>query len=166
MDEAAKKIRDMEIYIEDKPCDVFDIKRITRQVAKELDRKGKKLDLVVVDYLQKIKPHKAESKRVLVSEQSNHLQNYPKLFGVPFLVVSSLKRAAPGHENDPPTMSDFKESGDIEFDADVIMLVHRDFRDGIYQSDGKVFVPKQRDGETGFTRLFFNGGLTKFENPR
>ena len=89
---------------------------------------------------------------------------------MPVVVLSQLNRASEGREGHRPRMSDLRESGSIEQDADVIMLLHREDYyhrgepDYVESSTADIIIAKQRNGPTGTVQLVFNGEFTRFEN--
>jgi replicative DNA helicase len=131
--------------------------------------------LVVVDYLQLMQgPANSESRQQEVSQISRGLKALAKELNVPVVALSQLSRAPEQRtgENKRPQLSDLRESGAIEQDADLIMFLYRqEFYDGPVDKDGnslegkaEVIVGKQRNGPTGIVNLFFQKQFTRFEN--
>jgi replicative DNA helicase len=131
--------------------------------------------LVVVDYLQLMQgPAHSESRQQEVSQISRGLKALAKELGVPVVALSQLSRAPEQRtgDNKRPQLSDLRESGAIEQDADLIMFLYRqEFYDGPVDKDGnslegkaEVIVGKQRNGPTGIVNLFFQKHFTRFEN--
>lgn len=117
--------------------------------------------LVVVDYLQKVKPTQAKEKRTYeVAEVSEKLKATASKTGVAMLTLAQVNRE---NEKDkrPPRLSDLADSAQIERDADLVALLHRD-RGGENQSEAKLIIAKQRDGETGLIDLHFDGKHCRF----
>lgn len=106
------------------------------------------LGLVVVDYLQLIRHGRAESRTREVGENSRSLKLAAMEFGVPFVVLSQFRR--PSDANRPPTLHDLKESGDVENDADVVLLMHSAELSGDQPTHVRVHIAKQREGPAGF----------------
>lgn len=131
---------------------------LVRSYARTISRRGH-LSGIVVDYLQLMQAAKAsrKSRQEIVSDYSRSLKMLAKEMNVPVILLSQLNRnsAQPGAE---PTIADLRESGAIEQDADIIMLLHRDDN-----HKGEVFVGvgKNRHGETGTFRLAFQGGYSR-----
>lgn len=127
-------------------------------------RRKRGLHLVVVDYLQLMR-HRSESRLQEVSEISRGLKAISKEFGVPVIAVAQLNRQTEGRVDRRPMLSDLRESGQIEQDADVIMMC---YRDEYYDANshlkgfGEVFVRKNKDGPTGDALLRWNGPLTRW----
>jgi replicative DNA helicase len=166
---AAQDIYDAPLYIDDSSSTtLFDINSKLRKIRQQAD-----LGLVVVDYLQ-LMPAPAlgrNSNRVQeVGALSRGLKLMSKEFEVPFLVLSQLSRAPEQRVGDHrPQLSDLRESGSIEQDADMVAFI---FRPEVYQKDredlrgqAELLLAKQRNGPTGKIRLVFLHQFTRFENP-
>ena len=128
------------------------------------------IQLIVVDYLQLLEAPQVESRQQEISFISRSLKSLARELKVPVIAVSQLNRSVEMREGHKPRMSDLRESGSIEQDADVIMLLHRE---DYYQRGNpeweqnnlaEVIVAKQRNGPTGIVELIFNGQFTRFEN--
>ncbi len=126
------------------------------------------LDLIVVDYLQLMQTKgRSESRVNEISEISRSLKGMAKELNVPVIALSQLSRNVEQRPNKRPIMSDLRESGAIEQDADLIMFI---YRDGYYNEDSpqknvsEIIIGKHRNGETGTTKLAFLGQYTRFEN--
>lgn len=126
------------------------------------------LDLVVVDYLQLMQvPGTKENRATEISEISRSLKAMAKELSVPVVALSQLNRSLEQRPNKRPVMSDLRESGAIEQDADVILFI---YRDEVYNEDSpdkgiaEVIIGKQRNGPIGVEKLAFLGKYTRFEN--
>ena len=155
------------IYIDDTPgLTPLMIRAKCRRLKSQYD-----IQCVIIDYLQLMTVgHKVESRQQEVSEMSRYLKGLAKELDIPVVVISQLNRAPEGREGHRPRMSDLRESGSIEQDADVVMLLHRDDyyhrgEDG-YDEDNTadIIIAKQRNGPTGIVKLRFNREFTRFEN--
>ncbi len=131
-------------------------------------RRMKNLGLVVIDYLQLMEGSKKNSNRVNeISEITRQLKLMAKELKVPVITLSQLNRGAESRQDHRPLLSDLRESGSIEQDADIIMFL---YRDGYYdkesenQSISECIVAKNRHGETGTVKLAWNGEFTLFRN--
>jgi replicative DNA helicase len=139
-----------------------------RAKARRLRRQcGGKLGLIVVDYLQLMATAGEENRATELGEITRGLKNMGKEMGCPVIALSQLSRAVEQRGDKRPMMSDLRESGAIEQDADVIMFL---YRDEYYNKDSKepgvaeVIMSKQRSGPTGTIKMAFVKELTKFES--
>lgn len=120
--------------------------------------------LVVIDYLQKIRPSERQEKRTYeVGEVSGQLKSLAVSTNAAFLTLAQLNRESERDKGRAPRLSDLADSGQIERDADTVALIHRDRNDETGKTS--LIVAKQRDGETGTVELKFNGSFCRFENP-
>ena len=127
---------------------------------------------ILVDYLQlmHIDSKKIESRQQEITTISRYLKSLARELDVPVVVLSQLNRSPEGREDHRPRMSDLRESGSIEQDADVVMLLHREdyYHRGEegYEPDNtaEVIIAKQRNGPTGSVKLMFREKCTRFEN--
>ena len=126
------------------------------------------LNLIVIDYLQLMTTNtKAESRQVEISEISRGLKAIAKEMNCPILALAQLSRAPELRQNKRPILSDLRESGAIEQDADVVMMLYRDdyyYDDSEMPNTAEVIIEKHRNGPTGTVDLFFHKELTKFGN--
>lgn len=139
------------------------------QSVKQSARKGR-IDLLIVDYLQLMNiniPGARGNRQVQISEISRGLKALARELGIPVIALSQLSRKLEERQDKRPLLSDLRESGAIEQDADVVLFV---YRDEIYNPASldagiaEIIVAKQRSGATGVVRLGFQGGLTAFRN--
>lgn len=127
------------------------------------------LALIVVDYLQLMRiPDHRENRTNEISEISRSLKALAKELKVPVIALSQLSRSLETRENKRPVLSDLRESGGIEQDADVVLFVYRDeyYHPDKRESRGvaEIIIAKQRSGPTGVVKTAFLGSLTRFEN--
>ncbi len=162
---AVSQLRDKRLYVDDTPAlTPTDVRSRARRVARETGGLG----MIVVDYLQLMRTaDKAESRVNEISEISRSLKALAKEMRCPVIALSQLNRALEQRPDKRPMMSDLRESGAIEQDADVILFI---YRDEVYNEDtedkgiAEIIIGKQRNGPIGKVRLSFIGNLTKFEN--
>jgi replicative DNA helicase len=158
-------LSEAKIFIDDTPgISVMEMRAKTRRLVAE----QKKLDLVVVDYMQLMSgSRRTESRQQEVSQISRELKGLAKELDVPVVALSQLSRAPEARNPPKPLMSDLRESGSIEQDADVVAFIYRE--EYYKQSDenagiAEILISKQRNGPTGSIKLAFLKEFTRFEN--
>lgn len=163
---AAAEIAGLPLWIDDKaPLTVMDVHARLRKIKAKHG-----LDLAVVDYLQLMaSPGRAETRNIELGEMTRTLKLMAKELGIPILVLSQLSRAPELRRGDHrPILSDLRESGNLEQDADVVAFIYREemYHSGREDLHGKaeLLLSKQRNGPTGKIDLVFIHALTKFEN--
>ncbi len=153
------------IYIDDTPgISIAEIRAKCRKLKLE-----KNIGLVVIDYLQLIQGSgkRNASREQEISEISRSLKILAKELDVPVIALSQLSRAAEGRQDHRPMLSDLRESGAIEQDADIVMFL---YRDDYYNPDtdkkniAEIILAKHRAGSTGTVELLWMGNFTKFAN--
>ena len=162
---ALGKMHEAPLYIDETPAlNPIDL----RARARRLHRQCGKLGLIVIDYLQLMSSAgQGENRATEISEISRSLKGLAKEVNVPVMALSQLNRSLEQRPNKRPVMSDLRESGAIEQDADVIMFI---YRDEVYNPDtpdkgsAEIIIGKQRNGPIGMVRLTFLGEYTRFEN--
>ena len=163
---AAGRLHEAPIYIDDTPAiSVLELRAKARRLVRD---RTKKIGLIVVDYLQLMRGMGAASNREQeISEISRSLKALAKELNVPVIALSQLNRRVEDRSDRRPMMSDLRESGAIEQDADVIMFI---YRDEVYNKDdskkgvAEVIVAKQRNGPIDTVKLTFLNEYTRFEN--
>jgi replicative DNA helicase len=163
--EAIGTLSEAKIFIDDTPgISVLEMRAKTRRLFAE----QKKLDLIVVDYLQLMSGSKrSESRQQEVSQISRELKALAKELQVPVVALSQLSRAPEARNPPKPMMSDLRESGSIEQDADVVAFIYReDYYKPTEENQGiaELLISKQRNGPTGTVKLAFLKEFTRFEN--
>lgn len=162
---AAGNISESKLYVDDSagisPHEV-------RARARRLRSKGE-LDMIIVDYLQFMQlKQQRESRAVEVSEISRQLKSIAKELQIPVIALAQLNRSVEGRTDRRPMLSDLRESGSIEQDADIIMMLFReeyyDKEDPEKKGKSLVIVGKQRNGETGDVPLHFEGQFQRFRD--
>ena len=164
--EAAGVLAEAPIFIDDTPgLDILEVRAKARRLKRE-----KEIGLVVIDYLQLMQGRgSAERREQEISEISRSLKSLAKELDLPIIALSQLNRRVEERPNKRPQLSDLRESGAIEQDADVIIFIYRDelYNDSPENPDkgtAEVIVGKQRNGPTGLTKLRFDGRFTRFDN--
>lgn len=161
---AVTLLNDKPLFVDDTPSlSPNEIRSRARRVAREFGDLG----LIVVDYLQLMQiSGQSDNRTAEISEISRSLKAIAKEFNCPLIAGSQLNRSLEQRPDKRPIMSDLRESGAIEQDADVIMAV---YRDEVYHEDAEkglaeIIILKQRNGPIGRRRLAFIGQYTKFED--
>ncbi len=163
---ALGKLHEAPIYIDETGgLSPANLRARARRLARQY---GGKLGLLVIDYIQLMSTNRqGENRATEVSEISRSIKSLAKELQVPIIALSQLSRKVEERTDKRPMMSDLRESGAIEQDADVIMMM---YREDYYKPDtpdkgtAEVIIGKQRNGPTGTVRLSFIGEYTRFEN--
>jgi replicative DNA helicase len=164
--EAIEKLRTVSLHIDETPgLSTSELRANARRLARQYGRLG----LIVVDYLQLMSTSTSsdENRATAVGEISRGLKMLAKELKCPVIALSQLSRGVESRTDKRPMMSDLRESGAIEQDADIIMFI---YRDDYYNKESKepgvaeVIISKHRNGPTGTIKLGFLKPLTKFEN--
>ncbi|MES2663653.1 MAG: replicative DNA helicase [Pseudomonadota bacterium] len=138
-----------------------------RARARRVFREHGSLGLIMVDYLQLMRVPGVETRVAEISEISRNLKSLAKELNVPVIALSQLNRSLEQRPNKRPVMSDLRESGAIEQDADVIMFIYRDevyYDDSPDKGIAEIIIGKQRNGPIGTIRLAFIGKYTRFDD--
>ena len=158
-------LSESEIYIDDTPgISVMEIRTKCRKLKME-----KNIGLVVIDYLQLVQGNNKRigSREQEISEISRSLKILAKEINVPVIALSQLSRAVEQRPDHRPMLSDLRESGAIEQDADIVMFLYRDDyynKESEKKDIAEVIIAKQRGGSTGTVELLWMGSYTKFVN--
>lgn len=161
---AASELSNAPIFIDDTPgISIMELRAKARRLKTKHDIK-----LIIVDYLQLMQSvsRRAENRQQEIAEISMAFKGLARELGVPIIVLSQLNRAVEGRETHRPQLSDLRESGAIEQDADVVVLLLRKEYYDPTDSPGvaDVIIAKQRNGPTGDIKLRFFSEFTRFEN--
>jgi replicative DNA helicase len=162
--QAAGELAATNLFIDDSPG-------LTAMAVRSRARRIKQkhgLDMIVIDYLQLMSHPRAESRQLEISAISRSLKELARELEIPVIALSQLSRQVEQRDDKRPLLSDLRESGSLEQDADVVMLLHRPeyyFRDREeLKGLAEIIVAKQRNGPTGEVKLGFFGSIMRFEN--
>jgi replicative DNA helicase len=162
--ESLDKLNKAPIYIDDQPGNnILKMRSVARRLKNENG-----LGMIIVDYLQLMMPTQTKSDNVVqqVTEISRSLKNLARELDVPVLALSQLSRAVESRGG-RPRLSDLRDSGSIEQDADVVMFIHREdkYKDESERTNiAEILIEKHRNGETGKVDLFFNEKKATFQS--
>ena len=163
MIDATKKIVKKDIYVDETPgISLSEMKSKLKRLKAE-----KGLDLVVIDYLQLMQADgRQENRQNEIASISRGLKAMSKELNCPVLSLAQLSREADKRADHRPILSDLRESGAIEQDADVVMLLYREdyYDEEVEPNMAKVIFAKHRNGATGTIDLYFNKPCTTFTN--
>ena len=166
MTEAASVLSDAPIFLDDSAeLTSLDIKTKARRLKLE-----KNIGLIVIDYLQLMKPRMHMDRRDLeISEMSRSLKALAKELKIPIIALSQLNRRLEERSNKRPQLSDLRESGALEQDADIVMFIYRDEaynkdENNPHKGTAEIIIAKHRNGPTGMQQLMFMDAYTRFEN--
>ena len=157
------ELADANIFIDDSPGQ--NINQIRTKARRLMLEQG--VDIIFVDYLQLMHGNTKESRALEVGEVSQGLKNLAKELNVPVVALSQLSRAIELRQNRRPQLSDLRESGSIEQDADVVIFLDREETwnpDTEKKGSAEVFVAKHRNGPTGVVELAFINEIASFRN--
>lgn len=162
--EASSKLAEVPLYIDDTPgLTSVELRAKCRKAKLE-----KNIGLIIIDYLQLMESKtKSPSRQQEISEISRSLKILAKELSVPVIALSQLSRATESRTDHRPMLSDLRESGAIEQDADIVMFLHReDYYDAETEKKNiaEVIISKNRNGATGTVELAWLGQYTKFAN--
>ncbi|AGS06942.1 replicative DNA helicase [Candidatus Profftella armatura] len=165
INDSIKKINKSQLYIDETPSlNVIELRANSRRLSRQCGKIG----VIIIDYLQLMSANsRGENRATEISEISRNLKGLAKEINCPILALSQLNRSLEQRQNKRPIMSDLRESGAIEQDADVILFI---YRDEVYNQNSadkgiaEIIVSKQRNGPIGNIRLTFSGQYTKFNN--
>lgn len=161
---AIASLSEAPIYIDDSsmvtPSEV-------RAKCRRLKAEHKDLAMIVIDYLQLMETGSSENRQQEISKISRSLKQLARELNVPVVALSQLSRAVESRTNKRPMLSDLRESGAIEQDADIVLFLYRDEYynpDSNDKNTAELLIAKHRHGPTGTVRLFFEANLTRFGN--
>ena len=156
LSDAMGVLAETELFIDDTPgLSIFEMRTRARKLATEHD-----IDMLVVDYLQLAHGRNRDNRVLEVGEISQGLKNIARELKIPVLALSQLSRAIESRGDKAPQLSDLRESGSIEQDADVVMFLYR--KDDDIRESVSLKIAKHRNGPLGNVELFFKGDRIKF----
>ena len=164
--ESTEAVANSPLYIEENSAiTISDLRSVARKWKQNYG-----IQVLMIDYLQLMSPSRSvESRQVFIAEVSRALKNLAKELKIPIIALSQLSRAVDARPDHKPVLSDLRESGSIEQDADVVMFI---YRDDYYNPEttekpqtAEIIIAKQRSGETGSVDLRWIGKYTKFADP-
>lgn len=171
---AGDKFTQTKIYIDDTAgVTITDLRAKCRRLAMA----EKDLGLIVIDYLQLIEGTGREDRLQQISSISRGLKILAKELDVPIIALSQLSRAVEGRNDKRPQLSDLRDSGSIEQDADIVIFIYRDeyykpadedeemSERAANKGEAEIIIAKHRNGPTGTVKLLFQNNITKFKNP-
>src|SRR3990172_5908008 len=152
------------LFIDDTPgMSAMELRSKSRRLKQRYDIRG-----VFVDYLQLMHTPRAENRQAEIATISRGLKSLARELNIPVIAMAQLNRMPEGRSDKRPLMSDLRESGAIEQDADVVLLIHREEyynpRNETVKGLAELIIAKQRNGPTGNLTLSFNKKLTRFAN--
>jgi replicative DNA helicase len=161
---AAGELMEAPIFVDDTAgANVLQLRAKARRIKQKHG-----LGLVVVDYLQLMETGRAENRQQEIAQISRQLKAMARELDVPVLAISQLNRSVDSREDRRPRMSDLRESGALEQDADLILFLYREYQYKPTEEnrhEAEVVIAKQRNGPTGIVPLRFFGNILRFENP-
>ena len=157
-------------YLSTLPLFIDDTASMTVQQMKAKLRRTKNLGLVIIDYLQLMESAttRSDNRVLVISEITRQLKVMAKELNVPVILLSQLSRAVESRTDKRPMLSDLRESGSIEQDADIVLFLYREAyynKESQRQNISECIVAKNRHGETGSVELIWDGQYTRFSNP-
>ena len=164
LSDAASILSESSIFIDDSAdLNILELRAKARQLKAEKD-----IDIIFVDYIQLLNaPNKSESRQQEISYISRSLKALAKELNVPVVALSQLSRAVEQRSDHRPVMSDLRESGAIEQDADVVLFIYRKFVYSREEDDeglGEIILAKHRNGPTGLVKVSFIDKYARFMN--
>jgi replicative DNA helicase len=161
--EAMGRLADVPIYIEDTPgLSVMEVRSKARRLQSQVG-----VDLIIIDYLQLMAGKRSDNRVQEVSEISRGLKALARELNVPVIALSQLSRAVEGRQSHVPMLSDLRESGSIEQDADIVMFI---YREELYDANtdkkgiAELHIAKHRNGPIGVVPMRFEAATTRFDD--
>ena len=163
--EGINNLSQMPIYIDDKPnLSVLEMRALCRRLIAE---QKKKLGLIIIDYLQLMEGTTPDNRVQELSRITRGLKSMARELNVPVIALSQLSRGVESRTNKRPLLSDLRESGSIEQDADLVCMIYRDEYYNPETEDkgiAEIIITKNRNGPTNTVKLLFESQFTRFRN--
>ena len=162
--EGLSNLAELPIIIDDTPASELTPTRI-RSVLRRISSEKGELGLVVLDYIQKLGDRSAGNRAQAIGKYSGACKDIAKMFNIPFVALAQINRSVEGQSNKRPTMASIKDSGDLEQDSDLLLML---YRDEYYKSDTEdngvmeIIIGKNRNGATGICKVSFDPTIGKF----
>ena len=163
--EGITKLKEIPLEINDTPASSLTPSKIRSELRRIASKYDGKLGLVVLDYVQKLGNREASNRAQVIGAISGQLKDIAKEFDLPFVVLAQINRGTETRTDKRPVLADIKDSGDLEQDADLVMLLYRDAYYNSHSSEANVMeinVAKNRNGTTGICKVFFDQTVGKF----
>lgn len=163
LSEAMAKLSELPVYIDDNAT--LTVTQMRSQVRRLQSEQSQKIGLVLLDYLQLMEGSGSDNRVQELSRITRSLKALAREVNVPVLALSQLSRGVEARTNKRPMMSDLRESGSIEQDADLVIMLYRDeyyHPDTVDRGIAEVIITKHRNGPTGTVKLLFKAEFTKF----
>ena len=157
-------VSDLPIIIDDTPASQLTPAKMS-SVLRGIQLERGEIGLVVLDYIQKLGDRGARNRAQAIGKYSGACKDIAKMFDLPFLVLAQINRGVEGQSNKRPSMADIKDSGDIEQDMDLGLLLYRDEYYNVKTKDAgvmEIIVGKNRNGSTGTCKVMFDPSVGKF----
>ncbi|MCC0178744.1 replicative DNA helicase [Waterburya agarophytonicola K14] len=164
--ESLSNLAELPIIIDDTPSSELTPTRI-RSVLRQIQSEKGELGLVILDYIQKLGDRGAINRAGIIGKYSGACKDIAKMFDVPFVALAQINRGVETQSNKRPTIASVKDSGSLEEDADLLLML---YRDEYYNSDTnesgimEIIVGKNRNGATGTCKVVFDPSIGKFEH--
>ena len=165
--EGITKLKEMPLEINDTPASSLTPSKIRSELRRVASKYDGQLGLVVLDYVQKLGNREARNRAQVIGAISGQLKDIAKEFDLPFVVLAQINRGTETRTDKRPVLADIKDSGDLEQDADLVMLLYRDAYYNSNSSDANVMeinVAKNRNGTTGVCKVLFDLTVGEFRN--
>ena len=160
------KLKKIPLEINDTPASTLTPSKIRSELRRVASKYDGQLGLVILDYVQKLGNREASNRAQVIGAISGQLKDIAKEFALPFVVLAQINRGTEIRTDKRPVLADIKDSGDLEQDADLVMLL---YRDAYYNSNSsshvmEINVAKNRNGTTGICKVLFDKTVGEFRN--